>query len=36
MDGDIPEPAARHVLGGKADPANALAAFEHRIVAKAD
>ena len=28
------EPAAWHPLGGKADPANAMAAFEHRLVTK--
>jgi hypothetical protein len=27
MDDDIPEPAARHAFGGKADPTDALIAF---------
>jgi hypothetical protein len=35
MDGDVPEPAGRHPLVGKADPADALPAFEHRIVTNA-
>ena len=36
MDGDAPEPGARHPFGGQADSADALPALEHRIVAKAD
>ena len=33
---DVPEPDARHALAGEADPADALPAFEHAIVADSD
>jgi hypothetical protein len=34
--GDVPEPDARHALVGEANPADALPAFEHAIIANAD
>ena len=36
MDGDAPEPDARHAFVGEADPTDALPAFEHTIVTNAD
>ena len=36
MDGDAPDPDARHPFGGQSNPADALPAFEHGIIAKAD
>ena len=33
---DVPEPDTRHTLDDEADPADALPAFEYRIVANAD
>ena len=36
MDGDAPEPDARHTFGGQSNPADALPAFKHGKVAKAD
>jgi hypothetical protein len=36
MDGDVPQPDARHAFVGEANPADALPAFEHAIVTHAD
>ena len=36
MDRDAPQPDARHAFRRQTDSADALAAFEHRIVAEAD
>ena len=35
VDGDVPEPDARHAFGGQTDPADAIPAFEHGIVVNA-
>ena len=36
MDVDVPDPDPQIAFGGEADPADALPAFQHGIVAKAD
>jgi hypothetical protein len=36
MDGDVPQPDARHAFAGEANPADALPAFEDGIVTDAD